>query len=109
MSAASSLAAVVCFPLAAASLVVRYRRASGVERAQLSWFAAVAALIGVSFALAIPTGSATSGALVVVSNVAWPCLFLGLALLPLAIGIASCATGCTRSTGSSAAPSAGPS
>ena len=88
MSAAASLAAVVCFPLAAASLVVRYRRASGVERAQLRWFAAVAALIGVLFALGLPTGSATSGVLVVVSNVAWSCLFIGLALLPLAIGIA---------------------
>ncbi len=88
MSAAASLAAVVCFPLAAVSLVVRYRRASGVERAQLRWFAAAGALIGVSFVLVILAGSAPGGDLVVISNVAWPCLFIGLALLPVAIGIA---------------------
>jgi hypothetical protein len=88
MSSAGILAAVVCFPLAAASLVVRYRRAAGVERAQLRWFAAVAALIGLSFAVALMTNSATSGLLAVVSNAAWLLLFVGLALLPVAIGIA---------------------
>jgi hypothetical protein len=88
MSSAATLAAVVCFPLAAASLVVRYRRAAGVERAQLRWFAAVAALIGLSFAVALMTNSATSGLLAVVSNAAWLLLFVGLALLPVAIGIA---------------------
>jgi hypothetical protein len=88
MSSAAILAAVVCFPLAAASLVLRYRRASGVERAQLRWFAAVAALIGLSFAVALVTNSATSGILVIVSNTAWLLLFVGLALLPVAIGIA---------------------
>ena len=88
MSSAAAVAAVVCFPLAAASLVVRYRRASGVERAQLKWFAAVAALIGLSFAVALVSSSATSGILGVVSNAAWLLLFVGLALLPVAIGIA---------------------
>jgi hypothetical protein len=88
MSSAATLAAVVCFPLAAASLVVRYRRAAGVERAQLRWFAAVATLIGLSFAVALMTNSATSGLLAVVSNAAWLLLFVGLALLPVAIGIA---------------------
>ena len=88
MSSAGILAAVVCFPLAAASLVVRYRRAAGVERAQLRWFAAVATLIGLSFAVALMTNSATSGLLAVVSNAAWLLLFVGLALLPVAIGIA---------------------
>jgi hypothetical protein len=88
MSSAATVAAVVCFPLAAASLVVRYRRASGVERAQLKWFAAVAALIGLSFAVALVSSSATSGILGVVSNAAWLLLFVGLALLPVAIGIA---------------------
>jgi len=88
MGTAATLAVVVCFPLAAASLVVRYRRASGVERAQLKWFAFVAALIGVAFAVAIVTSGATSGLLGVVSNAAWLLLFVGLALLPVAIGIA---------------------
>lgn len=88
MGVGATLGAVVCFPLAAASLIVRYRRASGVERAQLKWFAAMAALIGVSFAVALPANGATSGPLVVVGGGAWLFLFVGLALLPVAIGIA---------------------
>ena len=85
---AATPAGIVFFPLAAASLLLRYRRASGVERAQVRWLAAVAALIGLSFAVAIPTGSATSGVLLIVANTAWLLLFVGLALLPVAIGIA---------------------
>ena len=86
--AAATLAAVVCFPLVAASLVLRYRRATGMERAQLRWFAAAAAVVGVGLAVALPLGSPTGGVLLVVSNVAWLVLLVGLALLPVAIGIA---------------------
>lgn len=85
---ATTLAAVVCFSLAVASLIIRYRRASGVERAQLKWYAAMAALIGVSFAVALVASGTTSGPLAIVSNGAWLLLFVGLALLPVAIGIA---------------------
>lgn len=86
--AATTLTGVVCFPLAAASLVLRYRRATGMERAQLRWFAAAAAVVGVGLAVALPLGSPTGGVLLVVSNVAWLALLVGLALLPVAIGIA---------------------
>jgi hypothetical protein len=73
--------------LAAASLVIRYRRAAGVERAQLKWFAAVAAL-------SIPTlilGTATfglNGVAGIISSVANFVSILGFALLPVAVGIA---------------------
>ena len=88
LGAIATVLALVCFPLAAASLVIRYRRASGVERAQLRWFAAMASLVGISFAIAIATGSATDGVVSVISNLAWELTFLGLAFLPVAIGIA---------------------
>ncbi len=87
-SAAATATGVVCIPLAAASLVLRYRRATGMERAQLRWFAAAAALVGLALAVALPLGGSTGGILLVVSNVAWLVLLVGLALLPVAIGIA---------------------
>jgi hypothetical protein len=74
--------------LAMASLVVRYRRAVGVERQQLKWFAAVVALAGPALAIAFLTSGATSGIMADVSNAAWGIALLSLALLPLAIGIA---------------------
>ena len=87
-SGAATATGVVCIPLAVASLVWRYRRATGMERAQLRWFAAAAAIVGVALAVALPLGNSTSGILLVVSNVAWLVLLVGLALLPVAIGIA---------------------
>jgi hypothetical protein len=68
---------VVVALLAVAALVIRYRRAAGIERAQLKWFAAVAALS----APALLVGLA-------LSNVFFLVAFLGFALLPVAIGIA---------------------
>ena len=73
--------------LAAASLVIRYRRAAGVERAQLKWFAAVAALS----VPALIVGTATfgmDGAAGFVSSLANFASILGFALLPVAIGVA---------------------
>jgi len=87
-SAAATLAGVVCFPLVAASLVLRYRRATGMERAQLRWFAAAAAFVGVGLAVALPLGNPTGGLFLAVTNVAWFVLTTGFTLLPVAIGIA---------------------
>ncbi|MGH2406457.1 MAG: hypothetical protein ACRDF7_00070 [Candidatus Limnocylindrales bacterium] len=88
LGAASSLSGIVCLPLIAASLVIRYRRAAGIERAQLRWFVAVAAIIGPAFAIGIVAGALTNDVAVTVANVAYLITFVGLALLPVAIGIA---------------------
>jgi hypothetical protein len=73
--------------LAVGSLVVRYRRALGVERAQLKWFAAVAAVSVPAFLLStfLYTATGLAGS---VGNVAGGVAYFGLALLPVAIGIA---------------------
>jgi len=82
-----ALGVVVLIPLIA-SLVVRYRRASGIERAQLKWFAYVGLVVLPTLLLAIVTGGATSGPLAVLNGIAWVVAIGGLALLPVAIGIA---------------------
>jgi hypothetical protein len=82
-----ALGDVVIIPLIA-SLVVRYRRASGIERAQLKWFAYVGLVVLPTLVLAIVTGGATSGPLAVISNIAFVVAIGGLALQPVAIGIA---------------------
>ena len=74
--------------LAMASLVVRYRRAVGVERQQLKWFAAVIAIAGPALAIAILTSGTTSGTIADVSGATWGIAVISLALLPVAIGIA---------------------
>jgi len=78
--------------LAIASLVVRYRRAAPIERQQLKWFAAVAILTGIGGAANIitssPESSAPTGALGTVNAVSGFVIYAGLALLPVAIGIA---------------------
>jgi hypothetical protein len=75
--APAELIVVLVALLAVASLVIRYRRAAGIERAQLKWFAAVAAIC-------LP-------ALLVGLTLSWVfylIAFGGFALLPVAIGIA---------------------
>jgi hypothetical protein len=79
--------------LAVASLLVRYRRGSGIERAQLKWFAAVATVTGIAACVNIATNSssgapASTGILGSISAASNVLLFVGLALLPVAIGIA---------------------
>ena len=88
LNTASTVLAFVALLLVIASLVVRYRRASGIERQQLRWFAAVALVTVLALVIAVLTGGFTSGPLATVANVAWIGVLLGFALLPVTIAIA---------------------
>jgi hypothetical protein len=79
--------------LAVTSLLVRYRRAAPIERQQLKWFAAVATVAGIAGVVNVATyaasgGAGPSGTLGVVEAVSSFFIYGGLALLPVAIGIA---------------------
>ena len=69
--------------VSAASLVLRFRRATGLERQQLKWVASAAGLVGATFA---------SGPLLfwyIDDGAVWePLLLLAIATIPLAAGIA---------------------
>jgi signal transduction histidine kinase len=72
------MATVVVFAACAVEIVVRYRRSSGEERAQLKWFAAATVIAAIGFAigiLTIPSGPAAVFALLT-------------PLIPVAAGIA---------------------
>lgn len=85
LGVAGKVFGVFALPLAAASLVIRYRRASGVERQQLKSLAAVGIIVGPAIVVAITAGI-TGGA--EVANAAWLIVLVGFALLPVAIGVA---------------------
>jgi hypothetical protein len=82
LGAASTVIGVFALPLAAVSLVIRYRRASGIERQQLRWLAAVGIIVGPALVVAITAGSTEVG------NAAWLIVLVGFALLPVTVGIA---------------------
>ena len=67
--------------LAAASLVVRYRRGDGVEQAQIRWIALFGSFVAVAFIFAAPQ-------LGWISDRAWEIAFAFLSCLPIAIGVA---------------------
>jgi hypothetical protein len=84
----------IAFLLAATSLVVRFRRARGVERQQLKWFAYIGILAATGLALAMaqvlfglqPGDDGEAGWLEVVGAVGW---FLALGAIVLGIPIAT--------------------
>ena len=78
---------------AVASLLVRYRRATTIERQQIKWFALVAMVAAVGGIVSIATNSSSGGAapgdvMALVNTIAGFAIYGGLALLPVAIGIA---------------------
>ena len=74
--------------LAAWSLVIRYRRAQGVEREQLKWFAFFGIIAVASFIVAAANVSNATGPLATIDTIAWTTGFVALAMIPVAIGIA---------------------
>ena len=82
-----ALLTVAVVVLAVTSLVLRYRRAAGIERAQLKWFAYVAA-ISVPAVVVTTALYGMTGAALIVANVAGLVAFGGFAFVPIAIGIA---------------------
>jgi hypothetical protein len=94
---AGDVLAALAFVLAAASLVIRFRRSRGVERQQLKWFAYIGLLAATGLALAMaqvlfglqPGDDGDAGWLEVVGAVGWS-LALGAIVLgiPIATGMA---------------------
>ena len=82
LGAVALLAAVPAFLGSAASMVVRYRHAGHVERQQMKWLAAVAAIAGVAFPASFIVPNETA------SFVLYTIGYASLAALPLAIGAA---------------------
>ena len=90
LSLLGNVLATIAFVLAAASLVVRFRRSRGTERQQLKWFAFVGLIAVAGLAVAMlqvlfglqPGEEGETGWLKVIGTVAW-----GIALLTIIIGI----------------------
>lgn len=82
LNTATTVIGIPALLLVMASLVVRYRRAGGIERQQLKWFAVVGLGVVPAFIVAILAPSAS------LSNAVWVIALGGLALLPVAIGLA---------------------
>jgi hypothetical protein len=82
LDAADLLLALVAFPLAIASSVIRYRRGTPIERQQLKWFAASVGATGTGLAMSIVFQGGPLG------DVGWVLSLIGLTTVPIAIGIA---------------------
>lgn len=82
LDAFANLTSPIGFGAAAAAVVIRFRRRRGVERQQLKWFLAVAAVCAIAFPIAsnIQTGPVADALFLVAIG--------GLIALPVAIGIA---------------------
>ncbi len=82
LDAFASLTSPIGFGAAAAAVVIRFRRGRGVERQQLKWFLAVAAVCAIAFPFGslIPPGPIADASFLVAIG--------GLVAMPVAIGIA---------------------
>jgi hypothetical protein len=81
MAVAGNVAMLAAALLAAASLVLRYRRGDGVEQAQIRWIALFGSFVALAFIVAAPQFGW-------VSDRAWEVAFAFLSCLPIAIGVA---------------------
>jgi hypothetical protein len=94
VSRVGDVLAAIAFVLAAASLVIRFRRSRGIERQQLKWFAYVGLLAAAGLAIAMaqvlfgaqPSDDVEGGWLEVVGAVGW---FLALGSIVLGIPVAT--------------------
>jgi hypothetical protein len=84
----SSPVGVVALVCVIVSLCVRYRRSVGIERAQVKWFAVAGVGVILAFLVAILSGGFSTGPLAILGPVAWIAAILGMATIPLAIGVA---------------------
>jgi hypothetical protein len=80
---AGPVVALVVLFASAAGMVVRLRRARGVERVQLKWFAYAAAIVALAFPVA--AAGPSEG---LVADVLWACALLSFMGIPAAAGIA---------------------
>jgi hypothetical protein len=71
----------VCFPLAVLSIVLRFRRGSPMERAQMKWFAS-AALFATTFLALSSAGTEP------IADIGWILGIVGVALIPVSIAVA---------------------
>jgi hypothetical protein len=78
----------VLMVLGIAALAVRFRRATHVERQQLKWFTYAAGLTIGALLVAVALNGPAAAASSPVDNAAWAATFIGVAFLPVAIGVA---------------------
>jgi hypothetical protein len=77
-----------------ASVVVRFRRARGVERQQIKWFVSAAAvstvglMVNIAGTLSRMIGPGPSGAAITIANIGGVLMALGFVVLPISVGIA---------------------
>ena len=87
---AAALLLPVWILVAAVSIVVRYRRASGVERLQLKWLVASGMVVAAAFVVAMAAPNDASGeGPSLAAEIAQDVSLLSYALIPIAIGIAT--------------------
>jgi hypothetical protein len=70
------------FLLGLSSVLIRFRRSTGIERQQIKWFLFVTAIATIAFGISVGVGSGP------ISDAAWVVALVTLAALPIAIGLA---------------------